>query len=334
MNPVFADYMQAYGEAGLEGAAARISAATGAALLVHGRVRPDRDAAGTADLWIGNSLVGGRVDLLPRGQAAASRAIRSPPRHADAIPHRPLSGDLLRNRRISISSSPRPSRISRRSIARLPACRKSRPTRCCAANGAGPSLEVRTERERAVFRARNHRAGKKKGRTLARPEFREETPRRRTAEPPEVIHTAPHKIMIAGRKSTPLENIVGSLGNFAWLGQTGSTRFVRCTNSRPLATFRRKVIRRDETAAPPRPASCPVPRPRRDLAGDRASAGARHGARRAAGSPTELGGTARWRAGGCQRQAHRRAGSPVAALAGRRRRHSWRGASCVWTAAW
>lgn len=52
---------------------------------------------------------------------------------------------------------------------------------------------------------------KKEGRTLARPEFREETPRRRTAEPPEVTHAAPHKIMIADRKSTPDEISLAAL---------------------------------------------------------------------------------------------------------------------------
>jgi hypothetical protein len=53
---------------------------------------------------------------------------------------------------------------------------------------------------------------KKEGRTLARPEFREETPRRRTAEPPKVIHAAPHKIMIAGPESTPQEILLAALG--------------------------------------------------------------------------------------------------------------------------
>src|SRR3954451_6691176 len=64
-----------------------------------------------------------------------------------------------------------------------------------------PTQDRRPERENGI--CANQGAGKKEGRALARPEFREETPRRRTAEPPEAIHAAPHKIRIAGRKSTP-----------------------------------------------------------------------------------------------------------------------------------
>ena len=43
MNPVFADYMQAYGEGGLKAQGLGHLQQLGAALLVHGRVRADRD---------------------------------------------------------------------------------------------------------------------------------------------------------------------------------------------------------------------------------------------------------------------------------------------------
>src|SRR5205085_8082272 len=67
-----------------------------AALLVHRRVRLDRDAGGVADLRLGHPLLGRRIGLLPGGLAPAPAALRPAPRHADAVPHRPLSGDLLR----------------------------------------------------------------------------------------------------------------------------------------------------------------------------------------------------------------------------------------------
>src|SRR3954453_12165478 len=73
-----------------------------------------------------------------------------------------------------------------------------------------PTQDRRPERENGI--CANQGAGKKEGRALARPEFREETPRRRTAEPPEVIHAAPHKIIIAGWKSTPDKNSLAALG--------------------------------------------------------------------------------------------------------------------------
>ena len=58
MNPVFADYMQAYGAWWAQGGGSRPSRAAGAALLVHGRVRADRDAGGFAHLRLGHFVVG------------------------------------------------------------------------------------------------------------------------------------------------------------------------------------------------------------------------------------------------------------------------------------
>ena len=66
INPVFADYMQAYGEGGLKALRLGHLRASGAALLVHGRVRADRDAGGPAHLRLGHPLLGRRIDLLPR----------------------------------------------------------------------------------------------------------------------------------------------------------------------------------------------------------------------------------------------------------------------------
>ena len=57
MNPVIADYIQAYGEGGLRARKARRAGAAGAGLLVHGRVRPRRAARGPAHLRVGHPVV-------------------------------------------------------------------------------------------------------------------------------------------------------------------------------------------------------------------------------------------------------------------------------------
>ena len=63
-DPVFADYMQAYGEGGLR--AVRLGAidAAGAALLVHGGVRPDPRGGGPAHLWRRHRLQPRRESLF------------------------------------------------------------------------------------------------------------------------------------------------------------------------------------------------------------------------------------------------------------------------------
>ena len=307
MNPVFADYMQAYGEGGLKALRLGHLRATGAALLVHGRVRADRDAAGAAHLRLGHPLLGGRIGLLPRRPAAASAALRSAPRHADAIPHRPLSGDLLRDRRFRSAVRRDPARF-RADLSRDRAAAGYRGRRDAARRRTGRA-EVRTARAAASA----NRAGKKKGRTLARPEFREETPRRRTAEPPEVIHTAPHNLRIGRPEVNPSSKYRWQPWEFRIARADRRGRVVcGCTNSRPLATFRRKVIRRDDTAAAARPdvapcssmSTAPCWRSRRGRSSSRCPPGLPD-------APRTLGGAsaaARWR---CQRPAARRSRSPV-----------------------
>ena len=76
-HPVFADYMQAYGKGG-QRALKEFGALqeSGAALLVHGRVRPDRKAGGLAHLRFGHRVEPRGVDLCgaraPRPTASAS----------------------------------------------------------------------------------------------------------------------------------------------------------------------------------------------------------------------------------------------------------------------
>src|SRR4051812_14243635 len=126
--------------------------------------------------------------------------------------------------------------------------------------------------EREVGRA------KKTGRALAWPEFREETPRRRTAEPPEAIHAAPHKIRIAGRKSTPDKISLAALAKPHSSNSPAGTFLCGAANNRLSASFRTKVIRSDDFAAASRSAQRPVSRSRRHLAGDRTPPGAGQGA--------------------------------------------------------
>src|SRR5205085_3948037 len=95
---------------------------------------------------------------------------------------------------ISRNCSLRRAPILRRSTARSRYCRTSRPRRFCRKTAAMLGFARRLE------------CAKKKGRASARPEFREETPRRRTAEPIErMIHTAPHNLGNGLPESTPLD---------------------------------------------------------------------------------------------------------------------------------
>ena len=73
-DPVFADYMQAYGQRGVEAGCEDRPA--GAALLVHGRVRPDPHAQGPEGLWRGHPVLGGRSEARAL-EARTSSACRS-----------------------------------------------------------------------------------------------------------------------------------------------------------------------------------------------------------------------------------------------------------------
>ena len=95
MNPVFADYMQAYGEGGLK--ALRLDHLAHLARVYWYTVEFGLIATPEGlRIYVGHSLLGRRIGVLPRGSAPAPAALRSAPRHADAVPHRPPPGDLLR----------------------------------------------------------------------------------------------------------------------------------------------------------------------------------------------------------------------------------------------
>ena len=88
MNPVFAAYMQAYGEGGLKASAPRALAASGPAVLVHRRVRIDLNPRRPAHLWLGHSFFRRGVGLLSRGFPAKPNPFRPAAGDANPVPHR------------------------------------------------------------------------------------------------------------------------------------------------------------------------------------------------------------------------------------------------------
>ena len=234
MNPVFADYMQAYGRAGLK-----------ALRLGH-----LRQLARLYWYTVEFGLITTPEGLRIYGSGILSSAGESIYCLEDKRPHR-MQFDLRRVMRtqyridryqqtyfvidgfgqLFAATQPDFAPIYRE----IGRCRKSRLMRYCLMSGAGPSGNVRTERPFATEAAAS---AKKKGRALARPEFREETPRRRTAKPPEVIHAAAHKIMIVVRKSTPVKISVAALGISH--GSGGSAQPVLCS-AQTVGPLRRSV---------------------------------------------------------------------------------------------
>ena len=70
MNPVIADYIQAYGEGGLRAQTPGHADTAGARVLVHGRVRPGAAARRAAHLRRGHRLVGHRERVRARRRLA------------------------------------------------------------------------------------------------------------------------------------------------------------------------------------------------------------------------------------------------------------------------
>ena len=115
-NPVFADYMQAYGAGGLKAQPAGRLRAARAPVLVHGRVRPDRHAAGPARLRRRHPELAGRA--APRGHSPEPQRLAFDLERADAHAATSIDtyqADLLRHRQLPGSCSTRPRRTSRRS---------------------------------------------------------------------------------------------------------------------------------------------------------------------------------------------------------------------------
>ena len=99
MNPVFADYMQAYGEGGSKALGlghlqrlARLYWYT----VEFGLIATE---SGPAHLWVRHSVLGRRVDLLSRKSPTSAAAVRYAPHHANPIPYRRLPAALFRYRR-------------------------------------------------------------------------------------------------------------------------------------------------------------------------------------------------------------------------------------------
>ena len=115
MNPVIADYIQAYGEGGLRAQQARRARAARARLLVHGRVRPG--AAGGRPAHLRRRASSRRTPrrVFALDDASPNRiALRSRARDAHALPDRRFPGNLLRASATSTSCWSSRTSISRR----------------------------------------------------------------------------------------------------------------------------------------------------------------------------------------------------------------------------
>ncbi len=103
LNPVFADYMQAYGKGGLK--ALGLGGLRNLARLYwytveFGLVRTPRRPA---HLRLGHSFVEGRIDHLPRGPGTQPHRLRPDARDAHRLPHRRLPGVLFRHRFVRVA---------------------------------------------------------------------------------------------------------------------------------------------------------------------------------------------------------------------------------------
>jgi len=100
MSPVFADYLGLWRRR-VESARARPSTAPGPALLVHRRVRADRDGRRPAHLRVRHPVFGRRINLLSRRPPTPPAPVRSAADHANPLPYRRLPAALFRHRRFS-----------------------------------------------------------------------------------------------------------------------------------------------------------------------------------------------------------------------------------------
>ena len=96
-DPVFADYMQAYGQRGVE-AGPNIDLLA-RPLLVHGRVRPDPHAQGPQGLRRRHPLLGRRGEARDRGQGVERLPFEPATRDAPALRDRQAAEHLFRARR-------------------------------------------------------------------------------------------------------------------------------------------------------------------------------------------------------------------------------------------
>ena len=130
-DPVFADYMEAYGRGGLK--AEGLGALPWLARLYWYTVEFGliRTPGGLRSYGAGILSSPARVDHSVTSPAPRRVAVRPRARHAQPLPHRRLPGDLLRRSTPSSSCSTRPGPTSRRSTASSQASRTCPRTRRC-----------------------------------------------------------------------------------------------------------------------------------------------------------------------------------------------------------
>ena len=140
-NPVFADYMQAYGEGGLK--ASRLDACELLARLYWYTVE-----FGLIDTPQGLRAYGagilssaGELRHSVRSPRAAARGLRPAAADAHALPDRQLPGHLLRHRRLPAAVRRHRARLHAGLCRRCALRPRSRPARCCPASASSPPAD-------------------------------------------------------------------------------------------------------------------------------------------------------------------------------------------------
>ncbi len=96
-NPVYADFMEAYGKGGQRAMALGQLKNLARSILVHGGVRTDEQRGRVAHLRRRHSVVSNRVGLRPGRRLAEPDHVRPRTRDADELHHRRFPAELFRH---------------------------------------------------------------------------------------------------------------------------------------------------------------------------------------------------------------------------------------------
>ena len=131
MNPVIADYIQAYGEGGLRAQQLGKLAQLARVYWYTVEFGLVQQADGLRIYGAGHRVVGHRKRVRARRPVAEPRALRPGTRDAHPLPHRRLPGDVLRDPQPRRTAGAGRTSTSRPSTSALQDWRRSHPGNCC-----------------------------------------------------------------------------------------------------------------------------------------------------------------------------------------------------------